>query len=194
MKKTLSITLVWIIFNLTVLTIQACNPHDCNSGPFNFKLISIGATLKRLTSELPTDYLPTEKGIRYDSVGIEVSNEITTASSNSKANWIDQTFACSPVENYEKLKEISIVSSANYNLEYPKGSELKHIILVKNDYDREDEEVASIELNHELDGRSILLMFKAPPAQDNVHDITITYKLTNGKELQTKIESLKINK
>jgi hypothetical protein len=190
MKKSLLVFLTWILFNVILLTIHACG-DDCD-GPIYSQLQAIESTIKKLDGDFQNDYQPKEQGIRFDSVGINVTGDSKISLLNSQGQFIEQAVACDPVIIFEKLDQISITSSEDYSDEYVKGSELRNIMLARSGYALEGFNLSEVETDRD-DKNQVLFTFNSPPKESKIHDLTITYKFENGKELQTTIKGLKIN-
>lgn len=189
MKK-LVILLAFITLNCALLLLQSCDPCD---GPFNYKLLSITSITQKLTPSGFDENFHTGKAIRFDSVGIVVTNDIRKAMNKIKGSWINQSFACDPVVNYEYLDKISIISSEDYNADYPKGSELKTIMKARSNGSTKDVDIMTIE-SGSVSNPNIIFLFNEAPSENKTHNITIKYKIKNGSEFQTTVVGLKLNK
>lgn len=189
MKK-LVILLAFITLNCALLLLQSC----CRQVDRNFTLQSISANPQKLAPSRFDKNFDIDKAIRYDSVGIEVINDFKIAISKIKGSWINQSFACGDSENrYEHLDSISIISNEDYNVVYPKGTDLKNIIKARIGRSMEDVDITTLE-SRPIYNANIIFTFYEAPSENKIHNITIKYKLKNGNEFQSTVVGLKLNK
>jgi hypothetical protein len=202
MKKVVIIWSTWTFLCIGLAVIQSCD--SCDDGPFNFRLVAIEGEVKKITGiellgSYQTPYYTFEtyitriNGIRYDSIGIDISNTIELLAYDTKANFFNSAFACSPATNYDLLADITIISSEDYIESYPAGSDLKEIMSIRQGYQLQGGYIPTYLSNAELTEGNQFLTFEFPPSQTKTHDITITYKLFDGREFKVLIQELKIN-
>jgi hypothetical protein len=201
MKKTTIVLSIWTFICVGLAIVQSCDP--CDDGPFNFGLASIDAEPKRITGiELlgtyQTAYYTIEtyatetNGIRYDSIGIDIFNTIEQIALHTKMDFFNSAFACSPASNYELLADMTITSSQDYIDNYPAGYDLKEIMSIREGYQLEGSYIPTYLSNAELKEGNLFLTFEFPPSQTRTHDITITYRLFDGREFKVLVPGLKI--
>ena len=200
MKKYI-ITLTLLVSGyLIVLVGQSC--HPCRSDSFYLRLRSIQPTLKRITGVERVSYSPKlivetfqndSIGIRYDSLGIDIQNELISINENT-SHGISNLYACKPAEKYDNLQKVIITSSEDYTTGYPKGSNLTEIMLVREGFNADGQKIEPYMLNRSLYFGNYFFTFQTPPSEDKFHDITIKYILTNGREYFSTIENVLIRK
>jgi hypothetical protein len=201
MKKIVIVLSTWTLLWLGLALVQACDP--CDYGPYNFGLASIDAEVKRITGiELlgtyQTAYYTIEtyatstKGIRYDSIGIDLFNTIKQIAFDTNIDFLNSAFACSPATNYELLADMTITSSEDYIDNYPAGHDLKEIMSIREGYQLEGSYIPTYLSYAELKEGNLFLTFEFPPSQTRTHNITITYRLFDGREFKILVSGLKI--
>jgi len=204
MKKFGITIVIFLLLNLSLSVFQSC----CRPDPIYFHLDSLTSTPQRITGITVSEsqniasydvetFLPDEKGIRYDSLGIDVMNELITAMNQQewKANFgFSSAYACSPAENYDMIFDIIITSSEDYNSAYPKGANLEEIMQVRNAHFVRGNNIALFMVNRQLNYHSVFYTFSFPPSENKTHDITIKYVLTDGREYETTVRGLLIRK
>lgn len=201
MKKITIVLSIWTFICVGLAIVQSCDP--CDDGPFNFGLASIDAEPKRITGiellgTFQTAYYTIEtyatetNGIRYDSIGIDIFNTIEQIALHTKMDFFISAFACSPASNYELLADLTITSSQDYIDNYPAGHDLKEIMSIREGYQLEGSYIPTYLSNAELKEGNLFLTFEFPPSQTRTHDITITYKLFDGREFKVLVPGLKI--
>ncbi len=201
MKNITIVLSTWTVICIGLAIVQSCDP--CDDGPFKFGLASIDATPKRITGiELlgtnQTAYYTIEtyatepNGIRYDSIGIDIFNTLEQLALHTKMDFFTSAFACSPATNYDLLADMSITSTQDYNDNYPAGRDLKEIMSIREGYRLEGSDIPTYLSNAELKEGNLFLTFEFPPSQTRTHDITITYRLFDGREFKVFVPGLKI--
>lgn len=197
MKKFIvSLALVFSLLNL-ILVNQACNP--CRKmDAINLKIHSIRADVKRILGISTTtnsygssrsyvlDSLQIDtNGVRYDSIGFDVVNGIYTALNEKEISANGLLYACSPAENYDILSNLEIISDNDYNEAYPKGANLKGIMIVRQGYNIEGTNTNSI-IGSGLGYGNYLFTLTYPPSHNRRHTITFRYSISQD---QKKFES-----
>ena len=204
MKKTGIVLGIFILFSLSLSVFQSC----CHPDPIYFRLDALQSEAQRITGITVSGtqdignfdvepYVPDEKGIRYDSLGIDVTNELITAMNQTEWNsnfGFSSAYACSPAEHYDMVFEVIITSSEDYNSAYPKGANLEEVMLVRNAHMVRGNNVALFMANRQLMYHSVFYTFSFPPSENKIHDLTIKYILTDGREYETTIKDLFIRK
>lgn len=202
MKKIIIVLSTWIFFCVGSAITPSC--ESCNEGPFNFKLVSIAADVKKisgieLVGSQQVAYYTTEtyvaqtNGIRYDSIGIDLFHTIELLSYDTRINFLNAAFACSPATNYQQLADMQIMSSENYSEGYPAGSDLKELMTIRQGYQLQGRYILAFLSNAELTEENLFFTFEFPPSQTKIHDITITYRLLDGREFNVFVPGLKIS-
>src|SRR5690606_30992979 len=115
-------------------------------------------------------------GIRYDSVGIYINNEINSALMKNLIQLPNAVFACSPVEKYDYLFDIVISSSEDYTSLYTKGKNLKEIVSIRSGFDNRATSIDDVLPIEKIDPH-YFLTFDIPPTESKIHDFTITYNI-----------------
>jgi len=204
MKKIGILFIAFILFSLSLSVFQSC----CNPDPINFRLESLHSEAKRIMgitvsgSQNIADfvvetYIPDEKGIRYDSLGIDVSNELIIAFNKQLWNnnlGFSSAYACSPAENYDIVFDVIITSSEDYNSAYPKGSNLEEMMQVSNAHLVRGNNISVFMINKRLNYHTVFYTFSFPPSENKYHDVTIKYILTDGREYETTVSDILITK
>ncbi len=197
MKKTFLILAIGTLLYLTLAILPSCN--DCkDTKGMNFTLTAIEGVVKKITGIIVSvpyqilyytveTYEPQPIGIRYDSVGIELTNVFDMYSSVRKASFFNQAFACDPALNFEWINEISIISSEDYTDLFPKGTNLKEIITIRDGY------MVNNTYFPELSNSAKFLTFDFAPSENRTHNLTIKYILSNGRQIETTVQGLTIN-
>lgn len=142
-------------------------------------------------------YQPDEKGIRYDSLGIEVHNELGYAylpTNPVNSFGFSSVYACSPAVNFDILFDVIITSSEDYNSAYPKGTNLEEIMLARYSYLVRGNNIDAFMVNKQLDESNIFYTFAYPPAQDAYHDLTFKYILADGREYESTVTDVLVKK
>lgn len=166
MGKIIVIFSTLAIFCLAIAIIQSC--VDCGGeGPDNYRLVSISAEAKR--------------------------NNLELLSLDAKANFFNSAFACDQAVNFNVLEDITITSSADYSSNYPAGTDLKQIMSVREGYSVEGETIQRYLAYARLREQNLFFTFNSPPSDKKVHDVTIKYKLADGREYDVFISGLTIN-
>jgi hypothetical protein len=202
MKKIIVILSTWTFFYIGLALIQSCD--SCDDGPFNYRLVSIAGEVKRINGiELLGSYqtayytvgpyVPQTNGLRYDSIGLDILNSVELIAYSEKADFFNSSFACSPATNFESLADMTIISSEDYVDSYPAGTDLSEIMTIREGYQLQGNSIPTYLSNAELREGNLFLTFEFPPSQNSVHDITIMYKLFDGREFEVIIQGLKIN-
>ncbi len=196
--------IVFILIGLSLSVFQSC----CNPDPINFRLDALNSEPQRITGitvsgtqniadfEVET-YIPDEKGIRYDSLGINVSNELIIALNNwqwSNHLGFSSAYACSPAENYDIVFDVIITSSEDYNSAFPKGSNLAEVMQVRYAHMVRGNNISLFMINEQLNYHTVFYTFSFPPSENKYHDITIKYILTDGREFETTVSNILITK
>jgi hypothetical protein len=202
MKKIAIILGTWMFFCFLLAIVQSCD--RCDDGPFNYRLVSINGEVKRITgiellgsyqtaNYIVEEYVGQTNGVRYDSIGIDIFNTVELLAYDNEVDFFESAFACSPVTNFELLADMTIISSSDYTDSYPAGTDLKEIMLIREGYQQQGSNISAYLSNAELTEGNLFLTFEFPPSQNRAHDITITYKLFDGREFEVIIQGLKIN-
>ena len=196
--------IVFIMIGLSLSIFQSC----CNPDPINFRLSSLSSAPERITgievsgsqnigNFIVETYIPNQKGIRYDSLGINISNELIIALNNQqrKSNLgFASAYACSPAENYDMVFDVIITSTEDYNNAYPKGSNLEEVMQVRYAHMVRGNNISLFMINKQLNYHTVFYTFSFPPAENKYHDITIKYILTDGREFETTVSNILITK
>ena len=103
-------------------------------------------------------------------------------------SFFSQAYACDPAFSYEFIESISVISNEDYNTDFPKGTDLMDIMIIRNGYQVQGY------YNQEISYEVYFLTFNSPPSANTTHTFTINYTLTNGRQLQTDLEGITINK
>jgi hypothetical protein len=202
MRKIIVVLCVWAVFSIGISVIQSC--VGCGDGPYNYRLVSIAGEAKKVngmkSNNSPIDYYTVEpyvldtKGVRYDSIGIEITNSIEPVAFNKRFDVFNTAFACDPAQNFEALENVTITSSEDYANLYPAGTDLGEIISVRAGYQVAGSSISThLASNPELDYQILFFTFNIPPSSNKVHNLTIKYKIVNGKEYEVLIQGLRIH-
>ncbi len=197
MKKILFLSILGLFLYLSLALISSCS--KCKEGGMSFSLTSINAQIKKITGFTVPDqnypkyftvetYVEQANGIRYDSIGIELSHEFDEVAMTIPFTFFSQAYACDPAFNFEYIESISVISSEDYNADFPKGTDLMDIITIRNGYQVEGY------YNPELSPEVYFLTFNGPPSANKTHTFTINYALTNSRTLQINMEGITINR
>ncbi len=192
------------MIGLFLSVFQSC----CNPDPINFRLSSLSSVPERIIgievsgsqnigNFVVETYTPDEKGIRYDSLGINVSNELIIALNNRQWSHhlgFSSAYACSPVENYDVVFDVIITSTEDYNSAYPKGSNLEEVMQVRYAHMVRGNNINLFMINERLNYHTVFYTFSFPPSENKYHDITIKYILTDGHEFETIVSNILITK
>jgi hypothetical protein len=203
-KKIIITFSVFLLFITSFSIFQSC----CHPDPINFRLISLQSEAQRITGITVSgtqhignyeveSYLPDEKGIRYDSLGIDVTNELMVAMNQQQWNshfGFSTVYACSPAENYDIVFDVIITSSEDYNSAYPKGTNLDEIMQVRYAHMVRGNNISAFMINNELNYQTVFYTFSFPPSANKTHDITLKYILTDGREYETTVKGILIRK
>jgi len=204
MKKIGITFIIFILFNLFLSLFQSC----CRPEPINFRLNSLNSIPERIIgievsgsqnigNYIVETYVSDNNGIRYDSLGINVSNELIVAFNDQQWNsnlGFSSAYACSPVENYDVVSDVIITSSENYNSAYPKGSNLEEVMQVRYAHMVRGNNIALFMTNNQLNYHTVFYTFSFPPSENKYHDITIKYILNDGREFETTVSNILITK
>lgn len=199
MKKIVLLFFAWSFSGIVCSVIYSCDDCD-NDGPLNFQLTSISGEVRKITGTedgapfgdyITEPYLQDEESIRYDSVGVNISHEFELIAFLT-GQFISSSIACDPIHRFETLQNITISSSHDYTPEYPSGSDLGNIVSLRPYYELQGQPVTSFLSYHELGYENIFLTFDEAPAEDAIHNLTITYILDNSRQITTTIEGLYI--
>lgn len=203
MKKSILIFSVWTFLCVGLAFLQSCI-DECNDGSINYKSVSIAGEIKRINGvelgsyETPyymvEPYVPQTNGVRYDSFGIDIVNRIEPLAYNTEYDFFNSAYACSPAENYESLENIIVTSSETYIDIYPAGADLTDLISVRDDYQLQGISIPTYLSASELRRANLFFTFNFPPSQSKVHNLTIKYRVFDGREYEVFIPGLKINK
>jgi hypothetical protein len=198
MKKVLFLSIFGLFLYLSLAFITSCNDCKGISGVYP-KLTSIQAQAKKITGFTVPDqnypiyftvdnYVEQANGIRYDSIGIELSHAFDEIVINRPFSFFSQAYACDPAFNYEYIESISVISSEDYNADFPKGTDLMDIMTIRIGY--RVQSYYRTELSYEV----CFLTFNSPPSANKTHTFTIQYTLTNSRMLQTSLDGITINR
>lgn len=204
MKKTGIAFVIFVLLNLSLSIFQSC----CHPDPIYFRLDSLKSEAQRITGItvsgtqnigdfIVEPYIPDEQGIRYDSLGIDVMNELVTAMNQQEWKYnfgFSNAYACSPSENFDVVFDVIITSSEDYNSAYPKGSNLEEVMQVRYAHMVRGNNVALFMVNNELRYHTVFYTFSFPPSENKTHNITIKYILNDGREYETTVSNILIRK
>ena len=197
MKKVLFLSILGLSLYLGLALISSCS--KCKEGGMSFSLTSINAQIKKITGFTVPDqnypkyftvenYVEQTNGIRYDSVGIELSHAFDVVVINRPFSFISQAYACDPALNYEYIESISVISNEDYDANFPKGTDLMDIITIRNGYQVEGY------FHNEVTPEVYFLTFNNLPSTNKTHTFTIKYTLTNGRKFESKTDEITINR
>ncbi|MBN1186065.1 MAG: hypothetical protein JXB49_27535 [Bacteroidales bacterium] len=204
-RKVLIVVAISIIAQISISIFQSC----CNPDDVTITLQSIQNNLHKIAGiitegenniieyQLET-YTPDDRGIRYDSLGIEVAN--TVIISGLKEQWYNTIgftglYACEPAYNFDRIYDIEITSSEDYNTSFPKGSDLSRIMSVSWMFSLQKNSIDFFLIGQELtDNDSFFFTFNFPPDENKIHNITINYTLYDNRVYTTTISNLFIKK
>ena len=203
-KRASIIIIILIIINIGISLLQSC----CNPDDVSFTLQSIGNSLHRITGIITEGeyniiqyeleaYTPDDEGIRYDSLCIEITNDILISA--LEKNWVNSLgfnglYACEPSETYDRIFEVEITSSEDYNSAFPKGSDLSQIMSASWIHSVQKNSIDNFLIGKDLTYDSFLFTFNFPPDENKHHDITIKYTLYDSRGYSTTIENVLIKK
>jgi len=205
MRKTIFILIAWIALPTGLGVFQAC----CNPQPNNFVLKSIGGNAMRITGRAVSTSWPQERfifepyrssghGVSYDSLGIEIQHEVESLVSLQVSGLVTPLFACSPVDNYEYLRDLVVTSNRDYNRLFPAGSNLKDLLSFRRGgfgmYPVQGSPASLFIANLELSQSGIFITFKAAPDARAVHNLTVKYILVNNREYTLEFPGITINR
>ena len=204
MKKVIVAFGIIFISNLMINIFQSCKP--CNPGSIDYRIkglygeaLVINGTYINGSDTLYNtyNYVPGET-INYDSLIIRILNTNTNALNKSiriNSFGINSAYACSPGELFDEIKNIIITSSEDYNGSYPKGSDLRNIILARLNIKVSGISIDNFLKQYQHSGSQlgdISFTFSAPPDQTRNHDITVKYILADGREFQATVVDIRI--
>lgn len=204
MKKNLIMCLILAGLQFILILVQpSCMP--CNNDPVKLYTRALKGEKYRIDGieqDNGIEYFqivaPADdaEGISFDELAIEIHNDYYAFCPNPlKSSYgLSSAFACSPNEYYSIVNKIEITSSEDYNEEYPKGTDLKGIMRVRQGLYIEGHEVEAYMNNMELYSSLFLYNFIAPPSEDKVHDLTFKYFLYEGGEVETTVSGVLITK
>lgn len=188
-----------MMFYIGLAIIQSCVCGDS----YNTRLASISGDAKRIKGTrsigagleyfIVEPYAPRTNGIRYDSIGIDIVNDLEKIAFNMKGNFFNTAFACEPGVTYEPLEGITITSSEDYTHDYAAGTDLSEIMSVGYGYEAPGIPINTYLSNAMLTHWNQFFTFNIPPSANKVHNLTIKYKLFDGREYEVFIEGLRIN-
>lgn len=178
---------------------QSCN--ECSDGPIFFSWNAVTMQAKKLTGiELLGNfsapyytseaYIPSDKGIRYDSIGFHLSWELLALSTHSTGSFVSRAFACSPAEKYENLFSIAVTSSEDYSSAFPAGADLAPILVIRKGYSVLGTSIPLFLSTNQITSEPLLLTFAIPPQQLAQHTLVFTYRFENEKVLTTELADI----
>ena len=197
MKKIITTSLLVSTY-LCIIILQSCKEPSCG-GIYSHGVKSITAEPKRIVGikrEKPSpdllveSYRPDSMGIPYDSLVIVVENSRLAM---AKINvGLSAVYACEAAMSAETVREVVITSSEDYSTDFPKGANLKNMMVAHFDYSVKADEVGSyFDLQYP---QSRLYSFRSPPSENRSHTLTIEYKLTDGRIYNSTVENVLIKK
>lgn len=190
MRKATIVFAVWVFLVCMNIGLNSC--EKCEFDPWYTHLKSLNAEARRITGTKAyfTNTVYTigaadsaTATIRYDSLAIAIKHELEyngTAYRDAVFNLftLQAAQACSPAYNPDKVKEIIITSTGEYDANHPAGSNLYDIMLISHIPGPHGEKAP---LEHSLDiSHEAFLVFTSAPAATQMHHIRITYVLENG--------------
>lgn len=195
MKKVFFLSILGLFLYLSLAFISSCN--NCKDSGWSFTLTSIHTQAKTITGlttpdqNYPVyftveDYVEQANGIRYDSIGIELSHAFDEVVINRPFSFFSQAYACDPALNFEFIESISVISNEDYSADFPKGTDLLDVITIRNGYQVQGN------YNREVSHEVYFLTFNSPPSANKTHTFTIKYTLTNRRILQTDLGGITI--
>lgn len=194
----------FLLFSLSLSVFQSC----CHPDPIVFRLSALSSEAQRITGITASGtqhignydvepYIPDDKGIRYDSLGIDVTNVLITAMNQDKLNLnfgFSSAYACSPAMQFDVVFDVIITSSEDYNSAYPKGANLEEVMQVRNAHMVRGNNINQFMINERLTSHTVFYTFSFPPSENKIHDITIKYILSDGREYETTVSGILIRK
>jgi hypothetical protein len=202
MKKGIVMLSAWTVLCIGVAIFQSCDTCG-DDGPFNYRLASIAGEVKKIDGVRLVGtpqpeynikpYLSSRKANHYDSIGIEIIHTVEPAAFTTKGYLFNSAFACDPVISYERLGDINIASSEDYTTAYPAGTDLKEIMSVREGYQVQGITIPTYLSKSQLGDRNLFFTFNIPPSTTKTHNLSIKYRLSDGREYEAFIEGLTIS-
>lgn len=198
MKKTLTLLLVGSALYISSSVIISCD-DNCDVGPLKTRLKTVSTELKKIigihstenglnTYEV-TGYYSDEKGIRYDSLGIDIKNEIENYTQViKKSSFMGKAYACDPVVSFSKISMLRIFSDKAYDANHPIGSNLTDVVYIRNGY------ITVPTSYDEVYGGNIFINFKSAPSIEDTHNISISITLEDGRTFNSVLPEVRIRK
>ena len=196
---------------LIILIVQACESRiDC--GEIRDHLNAIDGSPQRIISihnaedttlaTISVQALESNStGIRYDSLAIKIDHDLIVAYNIIKTNFdlgINNSYACSPVFDYDYINEVILTSNQDYNSSYPSGTNIIDNLNVQegyfHDFGAYGEEVLDFINLNPVSHYPFYFTFIFPPDEDKIHDLTVKYVLEDGRELETTIANVLLKK
>lgn len=197
MKKTLSLLLLGSALYIASTFIISCN-DDCDVGPQKTRLKTVTTELKTITGIQSSgnglsnyeivNYQATSKGLRYDSLGIDIKNEIESYTQVVEPSFISKAYACDPVISFSKISMLRILSDKAYDANHPIGSNLTDVVNIRNGY------MVDPNSYDEIYGGNIFINFKSAPSMEDTHNINISITLEDGRTFNSILPEIRIRK
>lgn len=193
MKKLYQISTVGILF---LFFLSACD--ECESEVNKLRIVSFEPSYLKINGKeaiegsdsmfIVNNYNIDSIGLRFDSIGISIYNNLESFSKRNDFLFINAAYACEPVFYFYGIDSMFIYSDQNYDNTYPAGTNLRSIVGLSNGN-------LSTDINdNELNGSIAFIHFKSPPLNNLSHTLTIKYKLSNGNTTTSVLPKVKILK
>ncbi len=192
-KKIIYLLSIGFTVQLLGTLISSCN--ECNPDPINTRLKSINPIFKRIISNNTSNgynyyntsnYNPDSAGIQFDSVGIDILTEVESFSKLQFQGFINSAYACEPVVNNSRIKEIYLTSDQSYDNLHPSGSNLKELTNIREGY------AIGMNYYYEIYGENLFINFKSSPQLTKSHTLTIKIILEDGRAFTSTLPLIKI--
>jgi hypothetical protein len=191
--------LVYVVFVNAAFLMESCH-KTCDTKTSQTTLSSITSKLQRITGAssgmLDRHDLPAASQIRFDSLAIDLQHVILThAKIDATGSVTGSAFACDFNVIYQTLSDISIISSGTFDAEHPSGTNLKDVVRFHVGYSQSGvSDDRFISDQNQVGSVPFLLSFGVPPAENSLHNFTITYSLSDGTSVQTSVGPVWITK
>ena len=192
MKKIFATAFI-LISMMGFMILNSCI-NNCNDGPIIYTTDSISVDLLQINgiSSGYRDYYTTQNinntdtaNIRYDSLIIGI-NSVQKLVQEIKY-FQGALYACSPVEEYDKITNVEITSDHDYNTLFPKGSNLVSLFNIHDGLETKGSGLINSVNNGLYFSQNIYLKLNLAPVKKELHRFTFKFTLDNNKVITVNI-------
>lgn len=193
MKKISLLSTISILF---LFCLSACD--ECESEVNKLRITTFEPSLSKIDSVeilsgggsylYASNYNADSAGIRFDSLGISIYNNLESFSKRNDFLFINAAYACDPVFYFYGIDSMFIYSDQRYDANHPAGSNLRDLVGFRGGSS------AFESSDKEIQGSTCFINFKSAPNDNKSHVFTIKYKLSNGNTTTSVLPKVKILK